>query len=920
MSNKLKIVFISHTHWDREWYYTFDQYRYRLIHCIDKLLEILEKRGDFHSFMMDGQVAPIEDYLEIRPEKRALIEKYVKEGRLKIGPWYIQPDEFLVEGESMIRNLMLGIRTAEKFGGYMKIGYLPDTFGHTAQMPQILRKFGIDNFVFHRGIGTEFEELGTPFIWQAPDGSKVIALFLYRGYCNIHRITEDFERSLPLLHDLYKLWKDKVRVPVIPGMIGCDHHLPKEFVPDFEKYVKGVEGLPFDVEQGDMEKVIEVCREHYDELKEHSGELLSSHYHWVLYGTWSARVYLKQLNFENEVSLTHLVEPIWTMAWLLGGHYPSELIWKAWKYVILSQPHDSICGCSIDEVHKECEVRQLKAKTLIRELLYCGGKEFNMMNYFLTAAGINIEGYAIPSINSKIDLSFNRNAKLYLVAYNTLPWSRRSVVKLRTHKKFALSKEIYERLKALAKFTPLEQFEEMIKREGLIDLSFEKVVLRDPEGKVIPCQVRPVYGDLVEIVWVDELPPLGFKAYSIEEGEASEVKSDIIVGEDFIENEYFKVSFDLEHGGCITIEDKRTGFKYSGLNVFEDGGDIGDEYDYSPPEVDKVIKSTSFKASLEFVEKGPVVATAKVTILMKIPKSLSPDRKSRSKETILLPMKCYVSLYSRVPRVDVKVNIYNLAKDHRLRAVFPLGSKSSKHWAETHFHVIERGNETPYYYRRPDGSVVKVKTYPMRSWVDLSDGEKGLCIVTKGLHEYEVRETNDNTEAVITLMRCVGWLSRPDLLTRPGNAGPFVPTPDAQCLRKLTFEYSIIPHSGTWLETGVHRLAKEFVVPTISHEEIPHRGMLPPETSYMSLEPRDVIMTTFKKAEDEDAIIVRIFNVSGRGTEAKLNFFKHIEDAWIVDLNEKNVSKAKREEKSVYVELKPHEIVTVKVRFIPSTP
>ena len=914
MDEKLKIVLISHTHWDREWYYTFDQYRYRLVQCIDKLLEIFKKRKDFHSFMMDGQVAPIEDYLEVRPEKRDEIVRFVKKGRLKIGPWYIQPDEFLVEGESIIRNLMLGIRTAKSFGNCMMVGYLPDTFGHTAQMPQILKKFGIDNFVFHRGLGTEFEELGTPFIWQAPDGSRVIALFLYRGYCNLHRISEDFDESVSHLNELYKSWKDKVKVPVIPGMIGCDHHLPKEFVPDFERYARGVRELPFDVEQGDMEKVIEICRKYRDKLKEHSGELLSSHYHWVLYGTWSARVYLKQLNFENEILLTYLVEPLWTIAWLLGGRYPSKLIWRAWKYVILSQPHDSICGCSVDEVHKECEVRQLKARTLARELLYCTGKEFNVINYFLTAAGIKVESHAIPSINSKVNLAFDEKGKLYLIAYNTLPWPRRSVIKLRTRKTFSLNKHIYERLKAVAKFTPLESFEKLIKEKGAISVDFENIVLRDPEGKIIPCQVRPVYGDVVEVIWVDELPPLGLKAYSVEEKEAQEVKSDLTVGEDFIENEFLRVSFDLEHGGCVTIEDKRTGLKYRGLNIFEDSGDAGDEYDYSPPEVDEVIKSTSFKANLEIIEKGPIAITAKITIPMEVPSSLSPDRKRRSKEITSMPVECYISLYSRVPRVDIRVEIYNLVKDHRLRVVFPLGSKCSKHWAETHFYVIERPNETPYYYRRPDGSLAKVRTYPMRSWIDLSDGERGLCIVTKGLHEYEVREIEDNTEAVITLMRCIGWLSRPDLLTRPGNAGPFVPTPDAQCLRKLTFEYCIIPHSGTWLEAEIHRSAKEFIVPVVSYEEVPHRGTIPSVTSYMSIEPEEVMVTAFKKAENDDAVIVRVFNVSGKSIEARLKFFRHVEEAWIVDFNEESISKAKHEGNLVNIELRPHEIVTVKVK------
>lgn len=164
----VNIVVIPHSHWDREWYATFEEFRFYLVHFMDELTELLEEDEGFRSFMLDGQASLLEDYLEVRPEKRELLRSLVREGRLEIGPWYVQPDEFLISGEALVRNLMLGDRVAKDFGPVMKQGYVPDTFGHVNQLPQILRGFDIGTFYFMRGIGEEVSELGAEFLVGSP--------------------------------------------------------------------------------------------------------------------------------------------------------------------------------------------------------------------------------------------------------------------------------------------------------------------------------------------------------------------------------------------------------------------------------------------------------------------------------------------------------------------------------------------------------------------------------------------------------------------------------------------------------------------------------------------------------------------------------------------------------------------------------
>jgi len=903
--SKVKVILVSHTHWDREWYYTFDQYRYRLVQAIDKALEIFDKYPEFHSFMLDGQVAPVLDYLEVKPERREELVKRIKEGKLLIGPWFIQPDEFLVSGESLVRNLMLGIRTAEKLGKVMKIGYLPDTFGHTAQLPQMLKGFDLDTFFFHRGMPPIFEESGTPFIWKAPDGSRVLAFYLYRGYCNLMDLPPDPEKARQLILGLYETWRKHLKVSVLPGMVGCDHHLPREYIPKIAKELK--DKLPFEVVQGSLEEVVEIALKEKKGLKEIKGELLSSHYSPVLYGTWSSRTYLKQKVFENEVLLTYLVEPLWTISWILGADYPGKYIWLAWKYLLLSQPHDSICGCSIDEVHRECVSRLDKARTLAEELLECTGRRFSIINYYVTRrAGYNLKWHALPYINSRINMTFEKDADFYLTAFNTLPWERKTPVKLTIMPRTVDEKFVETFLEKSPEGYKLAL--DKIKEKGEIKIDFIDKALKDSTGKIIPIQVKKKPNGAVEVTWADELPPLGYKCYAVVSYKSS-YESDLKTGENFIENQFLRIEFDLEKGGVFKVIDKRSGRVYKGLNLLEDNGDKGDEYDYSPPEEDRVIKSSESEATLEIVEKGSVAVTAKLSFTMRLPKSLTPDRKARSPIKVDIPVEVYVTLYTSIPRIDVKTVFFNIAKDHRLRVVFPTGIKAGKHFAETHYYVIERENRPPYYYIRENGEKVYLATYPTRLWVGVLDENGGLVVATKGLYEYEVREGENGSEIIYTLMRCVGWLSRSDLLTRPRGAGPQVETPDAQNIGERIFEYTIIPLTKKDLFEASQK-AREYVVPAVAHEDLPHKGTLPPQYSFLRV--NGAILTAFKKCEDDDTIIVRIFNPLGEDKLAILEFYKELTKAWFTNLNEKPVKEVPVKGNRVEVKLKPYEIKTIK--------
>jgi alpha-mannosidase len=216
------LFIVSHTHWDREWYEPFQVFRARLVRCIDQLLAIFETDSDYQYFMLDGQTIVLEDYLEVRPEREQILRDLVIAGKLDIGPWYILPDEFLVSGEALIRNLQRGIRLARDFGNTMKAGYIPDPFGHISQMPQILRGFDLNTAILRRGLADEPTELW----WQAPDGTRVLLCYLRNSYDNLAFVPRDPAGFIEALEEQRASLTPHTLTENLLLMNGTDHMEP----------------------------------------------------------------------------------------------------------------------------------------------------------------------------------------------------------------------------------------------------------------------------------------------------------------------------------------------------------------------------------------------------------------------------------------------------------------------------------------------------------------------------------------------------------------------------------------------------------------------------------------------------------------------------------------------------------------------
>ncbi|MEX0768785.1 MAG: hypothetical protein WD029_09970, partial [Microthrixaceae bacterium] len=344
---------LPHTHWDREWYDPFPTFRDRLVEMLDELLLRLDSDSSFAHFQLDGQMAVVDDYLAVRPEQRELIYKLSNAGRLSMGPWYVLPDEFLVSGETLIRNLQLGIATAEEFGGAMQVGYLPDMFGHIASMPQILQLFGFDHAVVWRGVPLSINQ--PAFNWESPDGSRVRAEYLSAGYGNgagmPSTATELRERIMMFLEVQEQLVGREVL-----WMAGMDHEAPPAHLSAVVAELQAAEAVRAQQHPDQEQLVVKIgsLSEYLERapkqgLLNHSGELRSGARANLLMGVTSNRVDVKIAAAVAERSLERLAEPLSTL-WATDPMSDQSLLALAWLEVIRNAAHDSICACSHDEV------------------------------------------------------------------------------------------------------------------------------------------------------------------------------------------------------------------------------------------------------------------------------------------------------------------------------------------------------------------------------------------------------------------------------------------------------------------------------------------------------------------------------------------------------------------------------------------
>lgn len=672
MSNRTKVYVYVHTHWDREWYRTFQQYRLKLIEVIDLILEQFEK-GELEYFTLDGQSIVIEDYLEVKPENRDKIIHHIKEGRLDIGPWLVLPDEFLVSGESIVNNILLGHKMSSKYGITNKVGYIPDTFGHSIDIPLILRKFNIDNAIMWRGIKTEH----TGFKWKSLDNSWVKAYHLLDGYyTNIFEKEEGYniETKASKLKDFINKIKAKTDPDYILFPVGGDHRPPPENITRQIREINEAQS-EYELIQTTLENFLKLINPE-KLIEEVQYELRDCSNAYILPAVYSSRLYLKRHNARLTNKINGLIEPLTCFCnthQLDNFRLPdSEYLWKL---LILNHPHDSICGCSIDEVHDEMEQRFKELHQACDELVYRAS--FAIMKHVpqgeIGVFNASSFPYTGPVKLNRIDQK-NHN----------LP---SQIIRTFKDRHFRFYSDLEKQLPATE----------------------------------IPEQTE-------ELIWAENIAP-----HSLKIVKPATIPNPVTYRNNRLSNGLIELQV---NSNSITLKDLQTGQEYPGINQIIDRRDSGDTYNFGPVKGDQpvIARITSSKIT----ESGPIRGILNIVYEIEIPEYFDDEQNKAGGELIRHKIYCDVSMTANSKLVEFNLNWINMSKDHLLQVKFPVENDIYSVLTENHFCAIERRFDPHYniYDQIPAEKLTELKTNTaaMQRFIQANE----LAVFTEGLPEYEV--------------------------------------------------------------------------------------------------------------------------------------------------------------------------------------
>ncbi len=878
----MKIYLFSATHWDREWYQPFQAFRMRLIGMMDRMIETLETDKDFGVFHMDGQTVVLEDYLEIKPEKKGRIEALIKSGKLVVGPWYVMPDELLLSGESYIKNLKKGFSISRDFGAEpMKFGYLCDMFGHCAQMPQILKEMGIDNALVGRGANNHTTPMH--FVWDAPSGDSVVTFKLEdtAGYGVLHLrgarplLGDDYATQLKVERPLLGRDADPEKVkanlkkyidteferanaPAILLMDGDDH---QDCRSDTTAYMNMLREMYPDAEiiHTQVEDFCEYINSFKDELPHREGELIEptkiiTDYSNLLTNCLSSRYPIKKKNDYMQTRLEKIIEPLYALDKI---DEPYKYIDIANTYLLKNHAHDTICGCSIDVVHRDMMTRFEQSEAICDQL-------FN-------------EYWESRRKDEETD-------NIAFEILNILPYNDKRTVET----------EIWFPENWKTKYGEYFGYEERH--------SFK---INDEEGNEIPYGISAVkknstrryhnikFGvfDVYTVSFEAELKAMKANRFIVKPCEEYQRYMDTMTADETsAENEYISISFDAR--GLMTLKDKVNNQTYTGLLETVDDCEIGDGWNHGDTLND--YKVTNTLHSLVLKEKSYSRTVFEVT-----QKLCVPDRILNTKHGFLrddhksdLYVIHTIILGRNEKWVEVKTKVINNVKDHRLRIKFPTGLETENYFVNQPFCFVERKHGIDISTQNwKEKSIQEKQTAGI---VCVKNENAGIGFISDfGIHECAVTEKND---IYITLMRCFSRVHLHDGM------------PEGQIQGEHEYRYLLMPvSSGTPLAELQRR--QDFLQTDGLNANIMATEDAK-ENSLIKVLGENIVYSTLTKGENFNEI--RVYNASDSTDTAKIEFAENIKKVELVNLDGKKIEELAVNNNSVMFQIGKWKIATIR--------
>lgn len=841
--SKRRVHYVLSTHWDREWYQPFQHYRYRLVQLLDHIFSGWQDGRLCGPFQTDGQAIVLEDYLEVRPERRNEAEQLVKAGQLVLGPWYVMPDEFLVSGESLIRNLRMGRAVARQFGGQpSNAGFICDIFGHNSQMPQIFSGFGIQAVFLWRGSNQIEKRL---LRWRAADGTEMVCYrFGHVGYCDYafkvrhadqaYRVFDKKEAA----KDLWQFIEQEANATQTSSLLIFDGGDHLEWNPDhYAVYLEqsknpkpGYELLhtSLDAFMSETVKQIKDIPECVNGEMRETGHLPDDvDQSWLIPGVLSSRAWIKQENTACESLLCLWAEPLSVFSsGALKEEHPSRFLDIAWKWLVQNHPHDSICGCSIDQVHEDMKYRFSQCRQIAARLSHEAAQK-------ITAS---IEG------EIKAD-------ELRLVLFNPLaqPLNQVIDVTLAIPEEWPVFNEFFG-------FEAKPGFR-IYDAESGKEIPYQR--LRQTMGRskfrIFPRHFpQPFRTNDVTVALALTIPAMGYVHLLVRRSEAKiptrhATKPGLVVAANAMENALLRM--EVRENGSLTLTDKRSGQKYDRLMIFEDSADIGDGWFHGQAVNDQVFSTCAARSQVSVVHDGPLYATLRLRTTLTLPRAFRFDVMRRDEECTEMQIESLLTLRRESDVLEIQTSIDNHVDDHRLRVLFPTGCQSRTYLCDNPFDVVEREialSADNHTYRE-----LEVETRSQQSWTAVFDQHRGLAIISTGLRESTVQDLPDRPIA-LTLFRS----TRRTVFTDGEPLG--------QLHQSLHFRYLIKPLCGApdrreccvrgqWLSGGVMNILMN------ENDRRQHGSDTPlPNRAGAFLLEGDVVMTSCRRLGD--FVEMRLFN------------------------------------------------------------
>lgn len=881
MKKPKKIYYFAATHWDREWYKTLYEFRFKLVPVLDEVLDVLEKDSAFTRFVLDGQTSVLDDYLEIRPHNRDRLVRLIAQGRLLVGPWYTMPDEFLCSYESLTQNLLLGHRKAKAYGGDpLQYGYVCDIFGHVANFPQLLRSFGIRGALLSRGLNDE--TAACHFTWQSPDGSAVTTFKAPEscGYgsfyfeCIAPCVVEDgydTDRIFELAKGYVERELHRTDTPYVILMDGMDHERIHAFAPALLQRLAAYYGCeaefahPARMADEIGKSALPVRTGELNEL----GRAIAMH-NMLITHTLSSRYDLKRANDDCQRQLERYAMPTAVLLRQAGGDMPLTYIAEAYRPLLENQAHDSICGCSIDEVHRDMHARFRKSLSIAKETK-------NLYYEHLYRAAKKTRGESTV-----------------LAVFNPLPYAYEGEITA----PIDFAPDFAARSCDMVKFEQRNCF-----------------TLHDEQGEEIAytltcakrgTHVRNMQGnynvecDTHTVSFFAKLRPMGVTYFAARPSDKPYRNMHrLSTGPNSAQNEFIVLRVNTD--GTAEITDRKSGRTYSHLGRLHDRGEMGDGWFHISPVSDRAL-SASGPAVVETVTDGCAKCVLRATAFVPLPENMTQQNGFRRRSETYTSVKIVTeyTLRKGSAAVQVRTTVYNTAKDHVLAVDFPTGTQSKTYRANQCNVFVERDcglDKAGTQYKEADIGEKQFESIVLRQ-----DEHGGLAFLSLGgLHEVYCPDDADATIRV-TLFRAFGKTFLTD-----GQ-------PDGQLQGALTFDYALLPLCG---QTDAELVrTQNALAATPDCFTVSDAAMPVPAPAFMTVQGDACAYNTLLPAQDEtdSAFLVRLTAYGGKATQATLNFARPVAAAEKIDSLENALTQLAVQSHTVVVPLAPYETATVKIR------